>query len=88
MSPLLLETDQNELVEKVLVVDVPVDVQIERTMARDTNSREQVERIIAAQMPREQRINKADAVIDNNQPTEKVAAEVRALHERFMVDFG
>ncbi|MBQ0746684.1 MAG: dephospho-CoA kinase [Marinobacter sp.] len=88
VSPLLLETDQNELVEKVLVVDVPVDVQIERTMARDTNSREQVERIIAAQMPREQRISKADAVIDNNQPTEKVAAEVRALHERFMVDFG
>ena len=88
VSPLLLETDQNELIEKVLVVDVPVTVQIERTMARDTNSREQVERIIAAQMPREQRISKANDVIDNNQPTEKVAAEVRALHERFMVDFG
>jgi len=88
VSPLLLETDQHKLVEKVLVVDVPVDVQIERTMARDTNAREQVERIIAAQMPREQRISKADAVIDNNQPKENVAAEVRALHERFMVDFG
>jgi dephospho-CoA kinase len=88
VSPLLLETDQHNLVERILVVDVPVDVQIERTMARDTNSREQVERIIAAQMPREQRISKASAVIDNNQPKENVAAEVRALHERFMVDFG
>ncbi|SHK36248.1 dephospho-CoA kinase [Marinobacter antarcticus] len=88
VSPLLLETDQNKLVEKVLVVDVPVDVQIERTMARDTNSREQVERIIAAQMDREQRVAKADAVIDNNQPKNKVSAEVRALHERFIVDFG
>ncbi|WP_417513628.1 dephospho-CoA kinase [Marinobacter sp.] len=88
VSPLLLETDQHKLVEKVLVVDVPVDIQIDRTMTRDTNSREQVERIIAAQMPREQRVSRADAVIDNNQPTEKVAAEVRALHERFMVDFG
>jgi dephospho-CoA kinase len=88
VSPLLLETDQNKLVESVLVVDVPVDVQIERTMARDTNSREQIERIIAAQMPREQRVAKADAVIDNNQPTDKVSAEVRALHERFIVDFG
>lgn len=88
VSPLLLETDQNKLVENVLVVDVPVDVQIERTMARDTNSREQVERIIAAQMPREQRVAKADAVIDNNQPKDKVSAEVRALHERFTVDFG
>ena len=65
-----------------------MDVQIARTIARDINSREQVERIIAAQMPREQRISKASAVIDNNQPKENVAAEVRALHERFMVDFG
>lgn len=32
VSPLLLETDQHELVEKVVVVDVPVDVQIQRTM--------------------------------------------------------
>jgi len=88
VSPLLLETDQHKLVDKVLVVDVPVDVQIERTMARDTNSREQVERIIAAQMPREQRIARAHAIVDNSQPTEKVAAEVRALHEKFMVDFG
>ncbi|RBW48287.1 dephospho-CoA kinase [Marinobacter sp. F3R11] len=88
VSPLLLETDQHKLVDRILVVDVPVDVQIERTMARDTNSREQVERIIAAQLPREQRIAQAHAIIDNSQPTDKVAAEVRALHEKFMVDFG
>ncbi len=88
VSPLLLETDQNQLVQRVLVVDVPVEVQVERTMGRDSNSREQVERIIAAQMPREQRLARADAVIDNNQPLATVAAEVRALHKSFMVDFG
>ncbi|WP_309045446.1 dephospho-CoA kinase [Marinobacter sediminicola] len=88
VSPLLLETDQHQLVKQILVVDVPVEVQIERTMGRDTNSREQVERIIAAQMPREQRLARADAVIDNNQSLNAVAAEVRALHESFMVDFG
>ncbi len=88
VSPLLLETDQHQLVKQILVVDVPVEVQIERTMGRDTNSREQVERIIAAQIPREQRLARADAVIDNNQSLNTVAAEVRALHESFMVDFG
>lgn len=88
VSPLLLETDQHQLAERVLVVDVPVDVQIERTMARDTNARDQVERIISAQMPREQRVARADTVIDNSQPSESVLAEVRALHEAFMVDFG
>lgn len=88
VSPLLLETDQHQLVERVLVVDVPESVQIERTIARDANSREQVERIIAAQMPRDQRLAKADVVIDNNQPSDQVATEVRALHEAFLVDFG
>lgn len=88
VSPLLLETDQQQLVEQVLVIDVPEEVQIERTMARDTNTRDQVERIIAAQIPRPQRTAKADAVIDNNQPTDQVANRVRELHEAFMVDFG
>ncbi len=88
VSPLLLETDQHQLVERAIIVDVPVDVQVERTMARDTNSREQVERIINAQMPRQQRLARADAVIDNSQPSERVLAEVRTLHEALMLDFG
>tara|TARA_R110000823_G_scaffold315461_1_gene447684 strand:+ start:11636 stop:12286 length:651 start_codon:yes stop_codon:yes gene_type:complete len=88
VSPLLLETDQHELVDRILVIDVPTDVQIKRTMSRDTNSREQVERIIAAQMPREQRLARADAIIDNNRPLDEVARQVRELHERLLVDFG
>lgn len=88
VSPLLLETDQHQLVDRIVVVDVPTDVQIERTMARDTNSREQVERIIAAQMPRERRLERADAIIDNNRPMDEVVSQVRELHEQFLVDFG
>lgn len=88
VSPLLLETDQHELVDRILVIDVPTDVQIKRTMSRDTNSREQVERIIAAQMPREQRLARADAIIDNNRPLDEVERQVRELHERLLVDFG
>ncbi|HIO28798.1 dephospho-CoA kinase [Marinobacter salarius] len=88
VSPLLLETDQHELVEKVVVVDVPVDVQIQRTMARDTNDREQVERIIAAQMPREQRLRKADDVVDNNLAMMDVERQVEQLHQTFLAAFG
>ncbi|MDC8456157.1 dephospho-CoA kinase [Marinobacter sp. DS40M6] len=88
VSPLLLETDQHELVEKVVVVDVPVDVQIQRTMARDTNDREQVERIIAAQMPREQRLRKADDVVDNNLAIIDVERQVEQLHQTFLAAFG
>ncbi|KEF31621.1 Dephospho-CoA kinase [Marinobacter nitratireducens] len=88
VSPLLLETDQHQLVDRILVVDVPTEVQLERTMARDNNSRDQVERIIAAQIPREQRCAKADFVIDNNQPLDVVERQVRELHDRLMVEFG
>ena len=88
VSPLLLETNQHELVERIVVVDVPEETQINRTMARDGNSREQVERILAAQMPRAARREKADAIINNAQPLERVAASVHALHQRFLADFS
>ncbi len=88
VSPLLLETNQHELVERIVVVDVPEETQIDRTMARDGNSREQVERILAAQMPRTARREKADEIINNAQPLERVEASVQALHQRFMADFS
>lgn len=88
VSPLLLETDQHELVDRIVVIDVPEETQIARTMARDTNSREQVERIIAAQMPRATRLERADAVIDNSQPLDDVKRQVHELHGRLMVELG
>ena len=88
VSPLLLETDQHELVDRIIVIDVPKEIQLERTMARDTNSREQVERIIAAQISREDRLARADEVIDNDRPLDDVTRQVRELHERLLVDFG
>lgn len=88
VSPLLFETDQHQLVDFALVVDVPVEVQVERTVARDTNTPEQVERIIAAQMPRDQRCAKANAIIDNNRPYVDVERQVHELHKRMLVDFA
>ncbi|SFM41699.1 dephospho-CoA kinase [Marinobacter zhejiangensis] len=88
VSPLLLETDQQALVKKVVVVDVPVETQVERTMQRDNNDRSQVERIIAAQIPREERLTKADEVIDNRAPLDDVKQQVEAIHKKFLVAFG
>lgn len=84
VSPLLLETDQHSLAKRAIVVDVPVETQIERTMARDSNSREQVERIIAAQIPRKHRLARADDIIHNDRPLEDVWEQVRALHQRLL----
>ena len=87
VSPLLLETDQHELVDRTVVVDVPEEVQIERTMARDDNSQAQVERIMAAQMARDERRSRANAVIDNNRPLQDVERQVCELHNRFLFEF-
>ena len=83
-SPLLLETDQHLLVNHVLVVDVPVEIQIARTMARDTNTEEQVRAIIAAQMDRNERRSRADELIDNSGDENNLKAIVEALHNKLL----
>jgi dephospho-CoA kinase len=84
VSPLLLEGSQRRLVEKVVVVDVPEDVQLQRTMARDDNSEELVRAIMAAQLSREARLAAADFVIDNRGGLEELDAQVAGLHERLL----
>lgn len=88
VSPLLLETDQHSITDRVLVVDVPETVQIERTVIRDNNPRDQVERIIAAQMPRQERSARADVIINNDRPTAETAQQVADLHRQFIDEFG
>jgi dephospho-CoA kinase len=79
-SPLLLETDQDQLVDLVVVVDVPEALQLERAMARDGNSEAQIRRIMQAQMPRDQRLSKADFVIDNSATLAQLEARAATLH--------
>src|SRR5690606_38933494 len=82
--PLLIETNFTELVDRILVVDVPVELQIERLMARDNISRDQAEAMIAAQAPRETRLAHADDVIDNSGSLDSTRAQVEALHRRYL----
>ena len=84
-SPLLLETSQGELADLVVVVDVPVEVQLERTMARDNNDRAQIERIMAAQLPRQDRLQRADIVIDNTGTLADLDSQVQELHGEFLL---
>lgn len=91
VSPLLLETDQHELVDRIVVIDVPVEVQVARTVARDTNTEAQIQRIIDAQMPREERRRRADHIIDNTpapgSAVNSAKAQVAALHDQLSAEF-
>lgn len=84
VSPLLIESGQTEFVDRVLVVDVPESVQIERTMARDDNDEAQVRSIIAAQTERSARLARADDVIENDGGLEALDDRVARLHRRYL----
>jgi dephospho-CoA kinase len=83
-SPLLLEMGQQTTVKRVLVVDVPEEVQIERACARDSNSRDQIRAIMASQITRKDRLAAADDVIDNSGSVEELRAKVEALHHFYL----
>ena len=80
--PLLLETGQQDLVDMVVVVDVPEEVQRERAVGQRGLSLDDVERRMAAQVIRSERLARADVVIDNSGTREDTARQVDALWDR------
>lgn len=79
--PLLVETKQADAVDHVIVVDVPVDVQRERAIARGMDPAD-VDRRIEAQATRGQRLAAADCVIDNSGDLSGTRAQVEELWHR------
>ena len=82
--PLLVESGDYAWVNRVLVVDVPREVQRERLLKRDGISRELAEAMLDAQASREQRLAVADDVIDNSADLESLDAAVERLHRRYV----
>ncbi|MAR89926.1 MAG: dephospho-CoA kinase [Pseudomonadales bacterium] len=83
-SPLLLESSQRTMVDRVLVIDVPEALQIARTVQRDDTTEDGVKAIIAAQMPRQERLAKADDVIVNDQDLNHLLRAVDRQHEIYL----
>jgi len=84
VSPLLMETSQSRLTNRILVVDVPEHVQLERTMARDSNDEAQVKAIMAAQTTRAARLERADDVVSNIGGFDLLDRTVAELHQRYL----
>jgi dephospho-CoA kinase len=83
-SPLLIESGQSQLCQRVLVIDVPEAVQISRTVSRDGNDEAQVRAIMAAQASRSERLAKADDVIVNDRDLTWLQQEVERLHRFYL----
>jgi dephospho-CoA kinase len=83
--PLLVESGRwRARIDRLLVVDCPVETQIARVMQRNRFERVQVEAIMATQATREARLAAADDVIDNGGNAEALEPQVNALHERYL----
>ncbi len=82
--PLLFETDMTHLVDRILVIDCPVETQIERVKIRDNLTIERIQSIIDNQVSRAYRIAKADDLIDNSTTDYRLAEQVKKLHNLYL----
>jgi dephospho-CoA kinase len=76
------------MLNRVLVVDCPEELQISRVMARSGLARNEVEAILAAQVSRAERLAAADDVILNTTSSEALHKQVAALHQRYLALAG
>ncbi len=84
VNPLLVETGNHRLCNRVLVVDTSEALQLERTMTRDHNSKTQVRAIMSTQASRAERLAHADDVILNDRELNHLDAQVGALHQTYL----
>jgi dephospho-CoA kinase len=87
--PLLVETGgYRDMLNRVLVVDCPEDVQIARVVARSGLSHDEAKAILAAQAGRAERLAAADDIIVNTASLEALRAEAATLHQRYLALAG
>ena len=84
VSPLLIESGQHQIVQRVLVVDVPTEVQMARALQRDQVSETQLRAIMQAQLQRDERLKYADDVLCNAADKAALQAEVLRLHDYYL----
>ena len=82
--PLLAESGSPYRGDRVLLVDVQEETQIERVIARDDIDREQAEAILDAQASRSERMTLADDVVVNDGDLESLHHAVEDLHVKYL----
>lgn len=84
VSPLMVESGQYRITQRLLVIDAPEALRVERTLARDNTNPAQVQAILKAQASREERLRHADDVLVNDRDLAWLRAEVERLHHFYL----
>ncbi|MGQ0698141.1 MAG: dephospho-CoA kinase [Panacagrimonas sp.] len=82
-NAILFESGMDRLVDRVLVVDVPEEVQLARLMTRDGIDENLAHKMLAAQSPRAMRLERADDVLLNTGSPDETADAVLHLHDTY-----
>ena len=82
--PLLIENGLDSMADTVLVVDCSEETQLARATRRDGSNIETIKSIMASQATRQQRLEKAQNVIDNNGELSALPLQVKSLHQQYM----
>ncbi len=82
--PLLLETGQTDLVDRVLVVDTPEYEQLKRVAGRDGLTHNVIQAIMDTQADRESRLAAADDIIENSSDIASLESQARTLHSYYL----
>lgn len=83
-SPLLLESPDRHIVDRILIVDIPTEQQLRRTAERDSANKENIQKIVDSQMSREKRLALADDIIDNSAGFEYSRKQALNLHQSYL----
>jgi len=78
--PLLVEADMLDLVDRILVIDIPEVTQLERLIKRDKLTKSQAQNILNNQATRQQRMQVANDLVDNQNDINSLKDKVEQLH--------
>jgi len=82
--PLLIETGQSDLVDRILVIDTDKDLQQQRLQQRDNLDDRAINAIMQAQVSRDQRLAAADDIVTNNGTVAALQTRLQRLHQRYL----
>lgn len=85
--PLLIENNLHQLADRVLMVDVPETLQMERLIYRDKISESLAKRMIRTQVTLAERLSYADDIIVNNGNLASLSEQVNKLHQQYLNNF-
>lgn len=81
--PLLLETGSENKVDRILVIDIPEEMQVNRTVLRDNSNVIDIKKIIDSQVSRKERLKAADDVIVNDGDLTDLKNKIHELNNKY-----